>query len=161
MPAIFRMRQTAVLLLAVVSLFVIMSTTVLPSANAATRADRERHALRVARHQIGDSYRYGSDGPGHFDCSGLTYYAFHKKSGFRHFPRTSSAQAHFARHIKRHNMRKGDLIFFTSGGSVYHVGIFAGWKHGHRMVLHAPHSGSRVKVERMWTNGWFPGTLRH
>jgi len=129
-----------------------------PRADAATKV---RHAVSVARNQVGDRYHYGSDGPRRFDCSGLTYFAFHKRSGFRHFPRTSRAQAHFARHIKRRNMRKGDLMFFYDGGGVYHVGIFVGFRHGHRMVLHAPYPGKRVHAERVWTHRWFPGTLRH
>ena len=57
-------------------------------------------------------------------------------------------------------MRRGDLIFFTGGGGVYHVGVFAGWFHGRRMVLHAPYSGTRVRTDPVWTNSWFAGTLR-
>lgn len=163
MPAILRGRQPAALVAALVAVFALaLSLTVGPagSAHAATRT-RVHHALSVARHQKGDPYHYGSDGPRRFDCSGLTYFAFHKRSGFRHFPRTSRAQAHFARHIRRRNMHRGDLMFFTHHGHVYHVGIFAGWRHGHRMVLHAPYPGKRVHTERLWTGHWFPGTLRH
>lgn len=117
-------------------------------------------ALDVARNQKGDPYRYGAAGPNAFDCSGLTYYSF-RKAGFGNIPRTSSAQAGFARRISRDNMRRGDLMFFTDGGGVYHVGVYAGsGKHGKRWVLHAPSSGGRVETVRVWTDSWFPGTLR-
>jgi cell wall-associated NlpC family hydrolase len=116
-------------------------------------------AVNVANAQKGDPYRYGAAGPGAFDCSGLMFYSF-RRAGFSHIPRTSSAQSHFAHRISRGNMRKGDLMFFYDGGGVYHVGMFAGYSHGARYVLHAPYSGTRVRVERVWTNSWFPGTLR-
>ncbi|MGN6782574.1 MAG: C40 family peptidase [Marmoricola sp.] len=163
MPATSRTARFGALIL--ITLATALSTLLVspaPAADAAThhQASRVIHALQVARHQIGDPYRYGADGPGAFDCSGLTYYAMHKRSGFRHFPRTAAEQAHFAHRIRRGQMRTGDLMFFTSGGHVYHVGIFDGWRHGHRLVLHAPYSGARVRVERVWTNAWFPGTTR-
>jgi cell wall-associated NlpC family hydrolase len=126
---------------------------------AARTAHKISTAVAVAAHQKGDPYRYGADGPNAFDCSGLMYYSF-RKAGFSHMPRTSSEQAHFARHIKKRNMRRGDLIFFYDGGGVYHVGVFLGFSHGHRLILHAPHSGTRVQVDRLWTSRWFAGTLR-
>ncbi|GAA4697183.1 C40 family peptidase [Nocardioides conyzicola] len=120
---------------------------------------RVERGLRTAIAQKGDPYAYGAAGPNRFDCSGLTYFSF-RRAGFSHIPRTSSAQAHFARHISRAAMKRGDLMFFTDGGGVYHVGVFAGWSHGRRLVLHAPYSGTRVRTDRVWTSSWFPGTLR-
>ena len=123
------------------------------------RMRKVAHAMRTATHQQGDPYSYGSAGPGRFDCSGLTYYSF-KKAGFSTVPRTSAGQAGWARHISRKAMKRGDLIFFTGRGGVYHVGVYAGRSHGKRMVLHAPYSGTRVRTDPLWTNSWFPGTLR-
>lgn len=134
--------------------------------HTATKVERRKpaptkvqRALRTAIAQKGDPYAYGAAGPNRFDCSGLTYFSF-RRAGFSRIPRTSSAQAHFARRISRDNMQRGDLMFFTDGGGVYHVGVYAGWSHGRRLVLHAPYSGTRVRTDRVWTNSWFPGTLR-
>lgn len=140
---------------------VVLTSTTAPKATVSPRLVKVRHALRVARHQLGAPYVYGRTGPGAFDCSGLTYYAFRKRSHFGHFPRTSAEQARFAHGVRRSQMRKGDLVFFTSGGRVYHVAIFAGWRHGHRVILHAPYPGARVRLERIWTGHWFARTLRH
>ena len=118
------------------------------------------HAISIAVDQKGDPYRSGAAGPSAFDCSGLTYFSY-RKAGFKHLPRTSSGQAHFAKRIKRSAMRRGDLIFFYDGGGVYHVGVYAGFNHGHRWVLHSPYSGTRVRTEKLWTDRWFVGTLRH
>lgn len=99
-------------------------------------------------------------GPGAFDCSGLTYFAF-RRAGFGHIPRTSSAQAGFADRISRARMQRGDLMFFRDGGGVHHVGVLAGAAKGTRYVLHAPSTGGRVRTDRVWTDAWFPGTLRN
>jgi cell wall-associated NlpC family hydrolase len=115
-------------------------------------------ALTVATHQQGDPYVYGATGPGSFDCSGLMLYSF-RAAGI-HLPRTAAEQAGAVRHIPRSQMRPGDLVFFTSGGHVYHVGMFDGWRHGQRIILHAPYSGEDVKKEAIWTNSWFAGTER-
>jgi cell wall-associated NlpC family hydrolase len=117
------------------------------------------HAVGIAVAQKGDPYVYGASGPSRFDCSGLTFFSF-RHAGFSHIPRTSSAQAHFAKRISRSAMRRGDLIFFYDGGGVYHVGVYAGFNHGHRWVLHAPYSGTRVRTDKLWTNRWYAGTLR-
>lgn len=130
-------------------------------ASAASKSTRTpskiKKAAKVAKRQLGDPYGYGSSGPGSFDCSGLTSYAF-GKAGIG-LPRTSDAQASKARNISRKKMRRGDLVFFHSGGNVYHVGIYWGRNNGHRLILHSPRPGQKVSFSRMWTNAWFPGRV--
>lgn len=131
-----------------------------PSADAANRHQSKiHHARTIARHQIGDRYAYGAAGPRRFDCSGLVYYSY-RKAGLRGVPRTSSAQAAHARHIRKSQLRAGDLMFFRNGGGVYHVAIFLGRNRGHVVMLHAPGSGQRVHRATPWTKRWFAGTLR-
>lgn len=122
------------------------------------RNHRVFRALHVAAHQQGDPYRWGATGPSSFDCSGLMLYSFHAAG--LNLPRTAAAQSGAVRHISRAHMRRGDMVFFTSGGHVYHVGIFDGWSHHRRIIIHAPHTGADVRKEAIWTNSWFPGTLR-
>ncbi len=129
------------------------------SAGSLSDAERADKALRVARRQIGDAYKYGAEGPDRFDCSGLVYFATHK-AGFSSVPRTSSEQADHMRRIKRSNLRKGDFVFFRNKGGVYHVGFFVGRDDGDRMVLHAPSAGKDVRRDPIWTDKWFAGTLR-
>ncbi len=163
MPAYPRVRTTMLLAVTVaVALFASMLVSA-PQASAATVARRISTGLTIARHQEGDPYRYGAAGPTRFDCSGLIYYSF-RRAGFRHVPRTAAAQARHMRRIPKRHLRRGDFVFFYSGaaraGNVYHVGVFSGWHHGHRTIIHAPHPGARVKRERIWTRHWFAGTLR-
>jgi len=143
------------------SLIVALTPGFVAPASAATvsLATREVNALLIARHHVGDPYQYGAAGPHAFDCSGLTHYSL-VGAGFRNVPRTAAAQAQRARHIARKYLRRGDLIFFTRGGSVYHVAFFIRWENGRALILHAPYPGARVRYELIWTNSWFAGTLR-
>lgn len=119
-------------------------------AEAATLAAK---ALGVAASKRGAPYQWGATGPYRFDCSGLTFYSF-RKAG-RKLPRTAAAQYGSTRHITASARRAGDLVFFHSGSSassVYHVGIYAGGGE----IWHAPKTGARVRLERIWTRSvWY------
>jgi len=127
-------------------------------ASAATKDQRILRAATIALQQIGDRYRYGAAGPRAFDCSGLMQYSF-RHAGLR-IPRTSSGQARRAHHIPKSKLRRGDLMFFTDGGHVYHAAMFLRRSHGHVVMVHAPGSGQRVQRARPWTTHWFAATLR-
>lgn len=122
------------------------------SAEAATTALAVK-ALDVAASKKGAPYQWGATGPYRFDCSGLTLYSF--KSAGKSLPRTASAQYNSTRHIAASSRRVGDLVFFhtgTSSASVYHVGIYA----GSGRIWHAPRTGARVRLEKIWTGGvWY------
>jgi cell wall-associated NlpC family hydrolase len=98
-------------------------------------------ALKYALKQIGDRYVFGAAGLTTWDCSGLTMRAF--QSAGVSLPHSSAAQFRYGKTISRSNLRAGDLVFF--GSPISHVGIYLG---GGKMV-HAPRSGSRVKVATM------------
>ena len=99
---------------------------------------RAGKALQFALKQIGDKYVFGADGMTYWDCSGLTMRAF-QTAGVS-LPHSSRAQFSYGKSVKRSNLAPGDLVFF--GRPISHVGIYLG---GGKMV-HAPRSGSRVKV---------------
>jgi cell wall-associated NlpC family hydrolase len=98
-------------------------------------------ALKYALQQIGDRYVFGASGLTTWDCSGLTMRAF-KTAGVS-LPHSSAAQFRYGKSVSRSNLRAGDLVFF--GSPISHVGIYLG---GNKMV-HAPRTGSRVKVATM------------
>ena len=88
----------------------------------ASTSSRARTALRAAIAQIGKPYQWGGNGPGAFDCSGLTSWAF-RQAGIS-LPRTSHAQFGAGRPVSRSDVRAGDLVFFsTAGPGASHVGI--------------------------------------
>jgi cell wall-associated NlpC family hydrolase len=95
-------------------------------------------ALKYALKQIGDRYVFGAAGMVTWDCSGLTMRAF--QSAGVSLPHSSAAQSRLGKKVSLNALKPGDLLFF--GRPVSHVGIYLG---GGKMV-HAPRSGSRVKV---------------
>ncbi|MFI1017775.1 C40 family peptidase [Streptomyces sp. NPDC020965] len=102
-------------------------------------------ALEIAASKKGAPYRYGAAGPSRFDCSGLTLYSY-KKAG-KKLPRTAQQQYNKTRHISAGSRQVGDLVFFHSGRSVYHVGIYA----GKGKIWHSPKRGSWVKLDKIWS----------
>jgi cell wall-associated NlpC family hydrolase len=115
-------------------------------------------AFDIASNQKGDPYVWGATGPNAFDCSGLTSYAY-RLAGVS-LPRTAAAQSGAVRRIPHSQMHRGDLVFFSSGGHVYHVGLYDGRRGGTDYIVHAPHPGASVRTEAIWTSSWFGGTVR-
>jgi len=124
-----------------------------PSA-AQVRAAKINAVMSWASKQKGKPYSYGAAGPSRFDCSGLVMYVFSHAVG-RSLPH--NAQSQYARtwHISRSQLRPGDLVFEVSGGSAYHVGIYA----GNGYFWHAPHSGTVVKKQKMYSSNWRFGRI--
>lgn len=97
------------------------------SAAAAIAAENNRmldDLLKEANKHLGKRYSAGSKGPNRFDCSGFSSYVY-RQFGYE---LSSSSKAQFSQGVAvdRHELRKGDLVFFTSrrsGNTVGHVGI--------------------------------------
>ena len=95
-------------------------------------------AIKYALAQIGDRYVFGAAGMTTWDCSGLTMRAY-KAAGVS-LPHSSAAQSRLGKKVSLNALKPGDLLFY--GRPISHVSIYLG---GGKMV-HAPRSGSRVKV---------------
>jgi len=102
--------------------------------------------LDTASQYAGVPYVYGGTTPAGFDCSGYTGYVM-RQNGVS-LPRTANAQKSASTRIDRSQAVPGDLVFFTSGGRAYHVGIYAG---GNKM-WDAPRSGKPVQLRTIWTS---------
>jgi len=100
---------------------------------------------------LGVRYRFGgSDPKTGFDCSGLVTYAAEHSLGLK-LPRRAADLAQQGKSVKRHELEVGDLVFFNTLGRRYsHVGIYV----GDNQFVHAPTTGSRVRVERLNTRYW-------
>jgi len=100
---------------------------------------------------LGIKYRFGGETPNTgFDCSGLVSYAAEKSLGLK-LPRTSAEMAREGKSVKTSELKKGDLVFFnTRGHRNSHVGIYLGDK----KFVHAPRSGSVVRIESMDIAYW-------
>ncbi len=104
-------------------------------------------AIAFARAQIGDSYVWGAEGPGSWDCSGLTMGAW--AAGGTSLPHYSVAQYEQSTPISASELQPGDLVFWGSSGSsssIYHVALYS----GDGMIIHAPRSGRDVEEVSMY-----------
>ncbi len=111
-------------------------------------------ALAYARHLLGVPYSYGGASRSGIDCSGLTMLAW-RAAGVQ-LPHSSYAQWSLGRHVSRRHLEPGDVVFFDGLG---HVGLYA----GHGRFIHAPHTGTRVRVDRLWAPGYgdrYAGAVR-
>ena len=104
--------------------------------------------LKEAHTHIGKRYVHGSKGPNTFDCSGFSSYVY-KQFGYKISP-ASRMQYTEGVPVGLNELRKGDLVFFTSrssGLNVGHVGIVVSADHenGKFKFLHASGKGVRLK----------------
>ncbi len=82
------------------------------------------HAASIALRQVGAPYRYGGMTPTGFDCSGLVHYSYAHAG--KNIPRTTAGQWANLPSVEGHNMRAGDLLFFSISGKMSHVGMYLG-----------------------------------
>jgi cell wall-associated NlpC family hydrolase len=160
-----RLRAAAVTVAMTAGLLATSAAVATPSASAAMYyhyAPRGSWNFKVnqvmyqAQKQKGKPYHYGASGPSAFDCSGLVQFVY-KRALAERLPRTAAAQYHASKHIRRTSLRVGDLVFVKSGSAITHVGIYAG--HGYWWV--APHSGTVVKLQKIYTTHVVYGRVIH
>jgi cell wall-associated NlpC family hydrolase len=123
-----------------------------PAAVVAASSSSGQSAVSTAMAQVGKPYVWGAAGPGSFDCSGLTQYAY-AAAGVS-LPHSSSAQSGMGRAVSRADLQPGDLIFFYS--PVSHVGIYI----GNGQMVHASTSGQPVKVASVDSMGNYNSARR-
>jgi cell wall-associated NlpC family hydrolase len=113
--------------------------------------------IAQARKYLGVPYVYGGASPASgFDCSGYTMYVY-RHASVATLVHNAESQRHQVRIIARSAARPGDLIFYLSRGSAYHVAIYAG---GNSQYA-APAPGQRVKLEGIWSSSIQFGTDWH
>jgi peptidoglycan DL-endopeptidase CwlO len=114
-------------------------------------------AVRAALGQLGKPYRWGASGTDAFDCSGLTSWAYGQEGVG--LPRVSRQQWSAGRHVDPAQLRPGDLVFFARDpadpATIHHVGLYL----GQGLMVHAPHTGARVRVDAVGRSG-YAGAVR-
>ncbi|MGW7208835.1 NlpC/P60 family protein [Streptomyces sp. NPDC054837] len=97
-----------------------------------------KKAVEYASAQLGKPYEWGAEGPGSYDCSGLTSQAW--ASAGQAIPRTSQQQWKQLKHVDVADMRPGDLIIYNADAS--HVAMYI----GDGAIIHAPRPGRTVTI---------------
>lgn len=109
-----------------------------------TADPRTAIALQFMIAQIGKPYIWGGTGPTGYDCSGLMLRGF-QAAGVTSMPRVSQAQQVWATPVEREDLQPGDLVFF--GTPAYHVGVYIGGG----LMINAPYTGAKIRVDRVWS----------
>jgi cell wall-associated NlpC family hydrolase len=136
-----------------------------PSAPArllSTVRDTASDLVLSAMNFLGVRYtRGGNSVENGFDCSGFTRHIFEMSVGLV-LPRRADEQAKDSSlaAIRRDELKPGDLVFFNTMRATFsHVGIYV----GEGKFIHAPRTGSAVRVEDMRDAYWakrFTGARR-
>lgn len=108
-------------------------------------------AISTAKQFLGRAYVWGGSNPTTgFDCSGLVQWSY-KQAGVS-LPRTASQQYLATKRISASEARVGDLVFFSYGSGVAHVGIYL----GNNTMIDAQNKG--VVIESLdWWNQYLVG----
>ncbi|MBT2469535.1 C40 family peptidase [Streptomyces sp. ISL-66] len=109
--------------------------------------------VNFARAQVGKAYVMGGTGPSSFDCSGLVQAAY-RQAGIS-LPRMSQAQSSAGTSVSLNALQPGDILYWGSKGSAYHVAVYVG---GGKFVG-AQNSGTGI-VERSMSYDKPTGAVR-
>lgn len=116
-------------------------------------------AANIAQQFAGYAYVWGSANPSvGFDCSGLVYYAY-SQVGVT-LSRNSAAQFSNGYAVDSSNLIPGDLVFFSYGGGIDHVGIVTGYD---GTFIHAANPGTGVVYGNVYSSHYqsvFSGARR-
>lgn len=104
-----------------------LASTSAPSSSFTSTSTATGSAAAViafVKAQIGDAYVSGGTGPNSWDCSGLVQTAF-KQVGID-LPRVSQDQSTAGTQVSLDNLQPGDILYWGSAGSAYHVAVYVG-----------------------------------
>lgn len=110
-----------------------------PPTATGSASSRATRAVAFARAQVGKPYQADANrfGPNHYDCSGLTWSAWHAAGV--NIPTVSYTQWNAGRPVAKSDLQPGDLVFFYNLG---HVGLYIGGG----QVVHAANPRSGVNI---------------
>ncbi len=118
-----------------------------------TNSSRDKIVV-YAKTFIGVKYVWAGSSEQGFDCSGYTNYVY-KKFGII-LPRTANGQKEKAKKVKIKDARKGDLVFFSRGTKITHVGLVVSHKGGELTMVHASSSKGVIITNITSSTYWSP-----
>lgn len=116
------------------------------SSSSSSSSSKGQAIVNTAMQYLGVPYVWGGTSPSGFDCSGLVQYVC-SKNGIS-VPRVAASQRGAGTYVSRENLQPGDLVFFSNGGGISHVGIYV----GNGNMIHAPQTGDVVKISSIETS---------
>jgi cell wall-associated NlpC family hydrolase len=115
------------------------NTAVNSRVNQGTQSSaKTQKLLNEAQKHLGVPYKEAGIDPTGFDCSGFTCYVF-EQNGVS-LPRRAADQYTFCQKIDPDEAHAGDLVFFSNGTQINHVGILISDKGARKQMIHASSS---------------------
>jgi len=108
--------------------------------------------INFAKKQLGVPYVSAGDNPSGFDCSGFTTYVLNS-AGVK-MPRRAKDQYESLQKIKEKEAQIGDLIFFSNGTEISHVGILINEQGKPKAMIHASSSIGISIIDIEASNYW-------
>ncbi|MEV2217017.1 NlpC/P60 family protein [Streptomyces sp. NPDC050997] len=99
-------------------------TSVSTSPSTSTATGSAAAVVSFVKAQVGKAYVSGATGSSAYDCSGLVQSAF-KQVGIS-LPRVSQDQSTAGTQVSLSNLQPGDILYWGSAGSAYHVAVYVG-----------------------------------
>jgi cell wall-associated NlpC family hydrolase len=122
-----------------------------PDASVTTSDEKMIELVMYAVSLADIPYQYGGNSPDDgFDCSGFVDHVFRHSLGIK-LPRTSHELSRVGTSVNKDQLLPVDLVFYNTQHSSYsHVGIYI----GEDKFVHAPKTGSQIRVEKMNARYW-------
>ena len=94
--------------------------------------------ITYANQFVGVPYVWAGESPDGFDCSGFTSFVFINKEIV--LPRRAKDQYEATNKVSAEKAQIGDLVFFSNGGEISHVGILVSEAGKEKVMIHASSS---------------------
>ncbi|MFD7102223.1 C40 family peptidase [Streptomyces celluloflavus] len=100
------------------------SSTTATSTSSSTGSGNTASLVSFLKAQVGKAYVSGATGSSAYDCSGLVKAAYKQLN--IDLPRVSQDQSTAGTQVGLSNLQVGDILYWGSAGSAYHVAIYIG-----------------------------------
>ena len=110
------------------------------------------NVIHYAYEFMGIPYKWGGTDENGFDCSGFTRHVFLYKG--IELPRVSEDQYNYAKKINKKRAYMGDLVFFSEGNGISHVGILVNKVNESKKMIHSSSSKGISVVDIEASNYW-------
>ncbi|WP_328319048.1 C40 family peptidase [Streptomyces sp. NBC_00388] len=101
-----------------------VTTAASSSSSSSVGSGSAASIVSFVKSHLGDAYVMGGTGSSSWDCSGLVQAAY-KNVGVD-LPRVSQGQSTAGTQVSLSNLQAGDILYWGSAGSAYHVAIYVG-----------------------------------
>ncbi len=128
------------------------SPNLVPATSSSAGSSAGEAAVHAAESQLGVPYVWAGATPGQgFDCSGLTMWAW-GQAGVN-LPHSAQDQYDSIEHVSLSALQPGDLVFYASGGYIYHVIMYIGGG----QAVQAENTGTSIQITPVWPGAYGAG----